>query len=77
MRLLQRLLAFFMVSECVEVHNELKAQRRREAHPRQQCKRARFAKDTVHVSFFCSSLRSMQNVQSASLNLSNSFQIEK
>ena len=45
----QRWSAFFMVSECVEVHNELKAQRRREAGERQQRKRAGVAKDTGHV----------------------------
>ena len=40
-----------MVSECVEVHNELKAQRLREAGKRQQRKRARVAQDRSRVSF--------------------------
>ena len=41
---MQRRLCFFLVSECVSVHNELKAQRRQEALLRQERKRARVAK---------------------------------
>ena len=50
---MQRWLALFMVSECVELHKDLKAQRRREI------KRARVTKDEGLV--YYSSQRSMQN----------------
>ena len=41
---MQRWLCLFLVSECIEVHNELRAQRRHEAQARQDRKRARVAK---------------------------------
>ena len=43
---MQRWLCLFVVSECVAVHNELRAQRRQEAQQRQERKRARVARAT-------------------------------
>ena len=47
---MQRWLCFFIVNECVGVHNELKAQRRDEARARQERKRARVEKASESAS---------------------------
>ena len=66
---MQQWSAFFVVSEFVEVHNELKAQRRREAGERQQRKRARVREGHAVLCAPCKTCSQLHLV------LSNSFQI--